>query len=159
MKDRIRLLDEARRAANDTQNHVIDEFLTGHIHRRGLLRYGSIFGLSPAVMGGLISAFAPIAAPRARATGKPGATIRVAMTGPTGAINPVTVAESGGLLMLQQTGEFLIMDGPGPASEALACDFLVRQSGWHRLDVQAAKWRKISLRQRDDGGRRRLFPC
>jgi peptide/nickel transport system substrate-binding protein len=108
VKDRIRLLDQARRAANETQNHVIDEFLAGHIDRRGLLRHGGVFGLSAALMGGLIG----VAAPRARAAGKPGATIRVAMTSPTGAINPVTVAESGGLLMLQQTGEFLIMDGP-----------------------------------------------
>ncbi len=46
------------------------------------------------------------------AAGKPGATIRVAATMPAGAIDPLTVSESGGALMLCQTGEFLVFDGP-----------------------------------------------
>ncbi len=31
---------------------------------------------------------------------------------PTGAINPLTVDDEGGLTMLQQTGEFLVFDDP-----------------------------------------------
>ncbi len=48
---------------------------------------------------------------RAGARGRPGATLRVASLVPAGAIEPLTVSEIGGLTMLQQTGEFLIMDG------------------------------------------------
>jgi peptide/nickel transport system substrate-binding protein len=52
-------------------------------------------------------------APSARAqAGVAGATIRVAATMPAGAIDPLTVSESGGALMLSQTGEFLVFDGP-----------------------------------------------
>ena len=44
--------------------------------------------------------------------GKADATIRVAAPLPSGAIEPVTVANSGGGLMLMQTGEFLAIDQP-----------------------------------------------
>jgi peptide/nickel transport system substrate-binding protein len=98
-------LDAARLRADDLQNHVIDEFLAGHIDRRGLLRHGGAYGISAALIGGLLGT-----EPLAAAAGAPGATIRVAITAPTGAINPVTVGDSGGLVMLQQTGEFLIHD-------------------------------------------------
>jgi peptide/nickel transport system substrate-binding protein len=40
------------------------------------------------------------------------ATIRIAATQPGGAIDPLTVSESGGALMLSQTGEFLVFDSP-----------------------------------------------
>jgi peptide/nickel transport system substrate-binding protein len=89
------------------QNHVIDEFLAGHIGRRGLLSHGSAYGLSAALIGGILGGTAPLAR-----AGTPGATIRVAIVTPTGAINPVTVADIGGLVLLQQTGEFLIIDDP-----------------------------------------------
>jgi peptide/nickel transport system substrate-binding protein len=111
VKNTPRLIDQVRRQADDLQNHVIDEFLAGRIDRRGLLRHGAVYGLSAALMGRLLGRSNPFAIPAARAAGKPDATIRVAMVGPTGAVNPVSVAESGGLLMLQQTGEFLAMDG------------------------------------------------
>ena len=48
----------------------------------------------------------------ARAQGKAGATIRVGSIVPTTALNPITVANTGGLLMLMQSGEFLVRDAP-----------------------------------------------
>ena len=45
--------------------------------------------------------------PRAR----PGAVIKAGIITPTGAINPVTVADQGGLDMLGQTGEYLCLSG------------------------------------------------
>jgi peptide/nickel transport system substrate-binding protein len=48
----------------------------------------------------------------ARAAGAAGATIRVASSVPAAAIDPVTVADAGGLVLLQQVGEFLCVDGP-----------------------------------------------
>ncbi len=49
---------------------------------------------------------------RAAPLGRAGATIQVACNVPAGAIEPLTVSEIGGLVMLCQTGEFLVMDGP-----------------------------------------------
>ncbi|GLK86181.1 peptide ABC transporter substrate-binding protein [Ancylobacter defluvii] len=76
------------------------------------MRHGSRVGLSMAVMAGVLQAtgFAPIG--RAQAQGKPGGTIRLAQITPSGAIEPVSVADQGGLLPLQQAGDFLVMDGP-----------------------------------------------
>ena len=103
-----RFLDQARREASALDNHIVDEFLAGRLDRRALLREGSRIGLALPLLGGLLG---PLAAPSARAQGKPGATIRVAAPTPAGAIDPVTVANSGGSLMLMQTGEFLALDG------------------------------------------------
>ena len=49
------------------------------------------------------------AAPAA-GTPKKGGTLRVATQAPSAAVNPLTVADSGGLAMLNQTGEFLAFD-------------------------------------------------
>ena len=113
MRRSPRFLDRLRREASDLENQVVDEFLAGRLDRRGLLREGSRFGLALPLIGGLLGAADPFGAPFARAqTGKPDATIRVASPTPAGAVEPVTVANSGGLLMLMQTGEFLIFDQP-----------------------------------------------
>ena len=103
-------LDRLRRASGDIENHVVDEFLAGRLDRRGLLMHGARVGLAAPLLAGLLGAAAPFG--RARAQGKPGATIRVASAMPTTAINPVTVANTGGLVMLMQTGEFLVRDAP-----------------------------------------------
>ena len=102
-------LDRLRRGSGALQNHVVDEFLAGRIDRRGLLMHGARVGLAAPLLGGLLGV-APLR--QARAQGKAGATIRVAGAMPTTAINPVTVANTGGLLMLMQTGEFLVRDAP-----------------------------------------------
>jgi peptide/nickel transport system substrate-binding protein len=101
------VLDRLRRDATDLENHVVDEFLSGRLDRRGLLREGSRFGVALPLMTALLGT-APY---RARAASTD-ATIRVAAPMPSGAVEPVTVANSGGLLMLMQTGEFLIYDQP-----------------------------------------------
>jgi len=102
MQDR---LDRARRAAGALENHVADEFLAGRLSRRDLLRHASRIGMGTALIGALAGA----SPARATRTGKPGATIRVAAQMPAGAIEPLTVSESGGVMMLCQTGEFLIL--------------------------------------------------
>src|SRR5437868_13354117 len=43
--------------------------------------------------------------------GAPGAMIKAGISTPTAAINPVTVADQGGLDMLAQTGEYLCLSG------------------------------------------------
>ena len=101
-----RFLDRARREASALENHVVDEFLAGHLDRRALLREGSRIGLALPLLTALLGPLLP----RARAQGKPGATIRVAAPTPFGAIEPVTVSNAGGTLLLMQTGEFLAFD-------------------------------------------------
>jgi peptide/nickel transport system substrate-binding protein len=105
------LLDRIRAEATPLQNHVVDEFLTGQLDRRSLLREGSRFGLALPLLGGLLGVDL-LGSRSARAQGKADATIRVAAPLPSGAIEPVTVANSGGGLMLMQTGEFLAVDQP-----------------------------------------------
>ena len=112
MRRSPKFLDRLRREASDLENHVVDEFLAGRLDRRGLLREGSRFGLALPLLGGLLGAASPFAAPLARAQGQKDATIRVASQTPSGAVDPVTVANTGGLVMLQQTGEFLVFDQP-----------------------------------------------
>lgn len=106
---REKFIEALRRQSTDLENHVIDEYLAGYIDRRQFLRHGSVFGMA-SVLGGVIGASA--AGSRAYADGKPGGTVRVAITTPAGAINPVLVADSAGGTMLQQTGEYLIIDDP-----------------------------------------------
>ncbi len=108
-----KILDRLRREASDLENHVVDEFLAGRLDRRGLLREGSRFGLALPLIGGLLGTANPFGVGRALAqTGQPNATIRVASPTPAGAVEPVSVANSGGLILLMQTGEFLIFDQP-----------------------------------------------
>ena len=57
-----------------------------------------------------LAATLPVAA-RAQAA-RPGGTIRVAQITPAGAIDPVSVSDPGGLVLLQQTGEFLAFNAP-----------------------------------------------
>ena len=107
MRPSPKTLDTLRRTASDLENHVVDEFLAGRLDRRALLREGSRFGVALPLLAGLLG----VAPGTARAqAGKPDATIRVASITPAAAVEPVSVANSGGLILLQQTGEFLIFD-------------------------------------------------
>ncbi len=110
MRSSPKFLDSLRRQASDLENHVVDAFLAGRLDRRGLLREGARFGLALPLLGGLLGAASPVATPLARAQGKKDATIRVASQMPASAVEPVTTANSGGLILLQQTGEFLVYD-------------------------------------------------
>jgi peptide/nickel transport system substrate-binding protein len=110
--DRNRL-SRLRESQGDIGNHVIDEFVAGRISRRDFLRRGAVVGISVPVLGGVLAACGSSGSPSSSSTGtaagKAGATIKAAITTPTGAINPVTVADQGGLDMLAQTGEYLCL--------------------------------------------------
>jgi peptide/nickel transport system substrate-binding protein len=111
MQRSLRFLDRRRLEASDLENHVVDEFLAGRLDRRGLLREGARFGVAVPLIGGLLGVADPYGMRQARAA-QSDATIRVAAPMPSGAVDPVTVANSGGLLMLMQVGEFLAFDQP-----------------------------------------------
>ncbi|AZN98071.1 MAG: ABC transporter substrate-binding protein [Mesorhizobium sp.] len=140
MKTNYRILDLMRRNRTPLENHLIDGLVDGRISRREFMRHGSLLGLSLPLLGGIGMAAGLGAMPsRARAQGAPGATIRVACVVPTGAIDPVTIADNGGYLMLQQVGEYLCLDGP---------DLVLRPSlaeSWkpnHKATVWTFKLRK-----------------
>jgi peptide/nickel transport system substrate-binding protein len=104
-------LSQLRAGQNEIANHVIDEFVAGRLSRRELLRRGALVGISAPVLGGILAACgssSPSSSSSSGAgAGKPGATINVGIITPAGAINPLTVADQGGLDMLGQTGEYL----------------------------------------------------
>jgi peptide/nickel transport system substrate-binding protein len=103
-----------RSSQGEIANHVIDEFAAGRMSRRDFIRRGTIVGISLPVLGAVISACGSSGSPSSSgsssaAPGKAGATIKAAIIVPSGAINPVTVADQGGLDMLGQTGEYLCL--------------------------------------------------
>ncbi|MCE7030128.1 ABC transporter substrate-binding protein [Jiella avicenniae] len=109
----ISTLAALRFGRTDVQNHVIDELLAGRLDRRSFLRHGSRVGLSMALMAAAMktAGLSTIGSALAQ-SGTPGGTIRVALIAPSGTIDPVTVADQYGLLVLQQVGDFLVLDGP-----------------------------------------------
>jgi peptide/nickel transport system substrate-binding protein len=109
-----RRLSRLREGQGDIANHVIDEFAAGRMSRRDFIRRGSVVGISLPLLGAIVSACgssssSPSSTPSS--AGQAGATIRVGIVVPTAAINPLTVADQGGLDMLAQTGEYLCLSG------------------------------------------------
>ena len=101
-------------AQTEVGNHVIDEFAAGRLSRRDFVRKGALVGLSAPVVGGVLAACGSSGSPSTSSSspagaGKAGATIKAGIITPSGAINPVTVADQGGLDMLGQTGEYLCL--------------------------------------------------
>ena len=108
-----RMVTGIRRRLTEIENDLVDELTSGRIDRREFLRHGSVLGLGLPLLSSLAGAlgYAGLGAPAARAAAA-GGTIRCATSLPAGAIDPVTVDDNGGLMMLIQTGEFLSVSGP-----------------------------------------------
>jgi peptide/nickel transport system substrate-binding protein len=113
-------LDPLRHGQGDIANTIIDEFAAGRMSRRDFIRRGTVIGISVPVLGSIIAACSSskstpsTTSPSSSSTGAAGAsgaTIRAGIVTPTAAINPVTVADQGGLDMLAQTGEYLCLSG------------------------------------------------
>jgi peptide/nickel transport system substrate-binding protein len=111
-------LDRLRQGRTELENHYIDELVAGNVSRREFLRRGSTIGMSVPLLGAILAACgasspassssASSSTPAAPAT--KGGTLKIAAVGPAAAVNPITISDAGGLLMLNQTGEFLIFD-------------------------------------------------
>ncbi|HEY2309153.1 MAG TPA: ABC transporter substrate-binding protein, partial [Streptosporangiaceae bacterium] len=104
-------LDVLRAGHGPIAEHVIDEFVAGRLSRRQFLRRGTMIGLSLPLLGGIVAACGSSsssqAGPGLAAEGKPGATIKAGIGVPAAAINPITIADQGGLDMLGQVAEWL----------------------------------------------------
>jgi peptide/nickel transport system substrate-binding protein len=117
MPDNSRL-DHLRSGQGEIANHVIDEFAAGRMSRRDFIRRGTVVGISVPLLGSILAACGSsgTSTPAAGGSsssggGKPGAVIKAGIIVPTGAINPLTVNDQGGLDMLAQTGEYLCLSG------------------------------------------------
>ena len=113
-------LSRFRRGQGEIANHVIDEFAAGRLSRRDFIRRATVVGISIPVLDGILTACgspatssSPVStassSASATAAGKAGATINAGIVVPTAEINPLTVADQGGLDMLAQTGEYLTL--------------------------------------------------
>jgi peptide/nickel transport system substrate-binding protein len=121
-------LDAIRNDRSELENHYIDELVSGRLDRRAFLRKGAVIGMSTGVMGAVLAACGSAnktgaaasstaagssSTPASSTTTAPaasGGSMRLALQVPSGAINPLTVSDAGGLCMLAQTGEFLTFD-------------------------------------------------
>jgi peptide/nickel transport system substrate-binding protein len=104
-------LDALRKGRGPVQEHVIDEFVAGRLSRRDFLRKGSMVGLSMPLLSGILAACGSSGSPGKQAgtaKGKAGAVIKAGLLVPAAAINPLTIADEGGLELLGNVGEFLV---------------------------------------------------
>jgi peptide/nickel transport system substrate-binding protein len=106
-------LDDLRRGRGPIQEHVIDEFVAGRLSRRDFIRRGTMLGMSMSVVGGIVAACGSSGTSTSTsstpaATGAAGATIKAGILVPAAAINPITIADQGGLELIGNVGEFLI---------------------------------------------------
>jgi peptide/nickel transport system substrate-binding protein len=114
-------LSPLRHGQGDIANHIIDEFAAGRLSRRDFIRRGTVVGISVPLLGSIIAACSSSkstpstgsssSSSSSAPAGAAGATIRAGIITPAAAINPLTVADQGGLDMLAQTGEYLCLSG------------------------------------------------
>lgn len=107
-----KLLDVLRRGRTAHENHLVDGLVRGAVSRREFLRYGSVLGLSAPLLGGIAGAVGYGLNPVAARAGTPGGTIRFGQIVPAGTINPVTIADAGGVTVLSQFAEALVLSAP-----------------------------------------------
>jgi peptide/nickel transport system substrate-binding protein len=102
-------LDRLRRGLGEHQNNLVDGLVGGRVDRREFMRFGSILGMSVPMLGSIAGAvgYEMVTARKARAAA--GGTIRYGQIVPAGAIDPVKVADGGGVTMLSQFGENLVL--------------------------------------------------
>ena len=108
-------LGQLREGQGEIANHIIDEFAAGRLSRRDFIRRGTVVGISVPLLGSILAACGSSGSSSSpsggssSAAGQPGAVIKAGIVTPAAAINPVTVADQGGLDMLGQTGEYLCL--------------------------------------------------
>jgi peptide/nickel transport system substrate-binding protein len=117
-----RRVDAIRANRSELENHIIDEYSAGRLSRREFIRRGSVVGMSIPLVSFLAAACGTgsktssggggsgtaVQAGGKEVAVKPGGTLKVGMSpGATTEIDPVLVADEGGLGIMSQSGEFL----------------------------------------------------
>jgi peptide/nickel transport system substrate-binding protein len=121
--EKSRRVDAIRAQSSELENHLIDEYRSGHLSRRDFIRRGSVIGMSIPLVSFLAAACGTgdksstgsgggsgtaVQAGGKEVAVKPGGTLKLGMSpGPTTEIDPVLVADEGGLGIMSQSGEFL----------------------------------------------------
>src|SRR5262249_30960138 len=105
-------LDDLRSGQGPVQEHVIDEFVAGRLSRGDFIRRGTMIGLSMPVLGGILAACGgssstPSTSGSAAPAGQAGANIKAGILVPAAAINPITIADQGGLELIRNVRGFL----------------------------------------------------
>ncbi len=116
-----RRLGRLRQDQGEIANHIIDEFAAGRLSRRDFIRRATVVGITAPALGSILAACSSSSSSPSSSTsgsstgaaGAPGAVIKAGIVTPTASINPVTVADQGGLDMLAQTGEYLCLSTQG----------------------------------------------
>ncbi|ARP68188.1 peptide ABC transporter substrate-binding protein (plasmid) [Mesorhizobium sp. WSM1497] len=103
------LVDLLRRGRSAHENHLIDGLARGTVSRREFLRYGSVLGLSAPLLGSIAAAIGYSTSTAHVRAATAGGTIRVAQIVPAATIDPVKIADSGGITVLSQVAETLVL--------------------------------------------------
>jgi peptide/nickel transport system substrate-binding protein len=107
----FRRLDALRRGRSEHENHLIDGLVAGRVSRREFMRHGSVLGLSLPLLGSVSAAVGLAGMPSLARAGTPGGTLRVAQNVPAASIDPVKIADGGGITVLSQVAETLVLSG------------------------------------------------
>ena len=117
-----RRVDSIRAQSSELENHLIDEYSSGQLSRREFVRRGTVIGMSLSAVGFLASACGTgkktgtgaggggtaVEAGGKEVTVRAGGTLKLGMSpGPATEIDPLKVADEGGLGIMSQTAEFL----------------------------------------------------
>lgn len=111
MRINFRRLDALRRGRSEHENHLIDGLVAGRVSRREFMRHGSILGMSLPFLGSVTAAIGLAGTPRLARAGTPGGTLRVAQNVPAASIDPVKIADGGGITVVSQVAETLVLSG------------------------------------------------
>ena len=117
-----KILDGLRRRRSEHENHLIDCLVAGRVSRREFMRHGSVLGLSLPYLASVATAIG-IEVPTRRAwAGSPGGTVRMAQIVPAAAIDPVKIADGGGITVLSQVAETLVLSGANLTAEPVLAE-------------------------------------
>ncbi len=122
MKINLRLLDILRRGRSEHENHLIDGLVDGRVSRRDFMRHGTVLGLSLPFLQTVATSVGVVGAPSLARAAMSGGTVRVAQTVPAAAIDPVTIADGGGVTVLSYVAENLCLSGPDLALQPLLAE-------------------------------------
>ena len=115
-------LDGLRRGRSEHENHLVDCLVAGRVSRREFMRHGSVLGLSLPYLASVATAIG-IEVPSRRAwAGSPGGTVRMAQIVPAAAIDPVKIADGGGVTVLSQVAETLVLSGANLTAEPVLAE-------------------------------------
>ena len=145
----------------DYGQHLIEQVNKGQMTRRQLLVRASVFGFSATAAGSLLAACGgddggTAASPSASGAPAPvmGGTLTGIIPPSITDIDPVTIYDQGGIVLIQQVCEYLIALDDTERAEAQPRRELVGQRRRVGLDLQAAPGRHVQRRQPLRGRRR-----